>query len=318
MPAISAKVSWRPTLRQRLSAWWEGYELQPPPTQARAANDQRAKLAAVPQPKEPTHSVERLSEWEQGRIVFNEEVWGEDFLLPGGKDYFLEFVAPLELGPSSNILDLTAGIGGGPRALHAEFKAWVEGYERDPVLAAEGAARSERAELGTTASVKQHDPLGGTVPKGDYDCVIARDLFYLVPDKRKLLANIHRILRAPGQLSFTDYVVGDRNQKLDFEEWKMGEPGAPAPVMLDDWQELLQEIGFKLRAAEDISDRYAELILDGWREAYAKFASGRIPREGLPWLHDEAHFWAARSKAIQSGAIRVVRLHVIKKAPSNL
>ena len=74
-----------------------------------------------------------------------EELWGEGFLAPGGREEILRLAVPLGLSASSSVLLLGAAAGGPPRTLATDLNVWVTCLEQDPVLRELAARRIQRA-----------------------------------------------------------------------------------------------------------------------------------------------------------------------------
>ncbi len=134
----------KPPFMERFKAWWEGYEyIVPTPPEDKPAKTAEAK----PEPTLDTPAEAKLDRalWTPERAEAAELIWGKGFIWPGGEAYFLELIKPFALNPAMSLLELSAGLGGGTRAVHAALGLWVTGLEPFPKLAELGMERSHMA-----------------------------------------------------------------------------------------------------------------------------------------------------------------------------
>jgi hypothetical protein len=308
----------KPSLGERLRAWWDGYSLVMPTRApedddaAGAAADNAASASSAPDsslsdPRIPTS-------WTPTRIKAAQLIWGEGYLSPGGEGYFTELVNPLGLVPAVTLLDLNAGIGGGIRAAHHGFGAWTEGYEVVPELASAGMQMSKMAGLSSKAPVRVFDPVGENFPKGPYDCVIAREFFYRIANKQALLGRVERSMKKRGQLLFTDFVLTDPNKaSASVDAWHATEPVPSTPWTEADYVALFERLEFELRISDDITEQYRGLIQEGWRNLMPTLeAMHDTPVDIMRAVLDEVGLWTRRSMILKSGDIRLMRFHVLK------
>lgn len=305
----------RPPFGERLKAWWDGYEYVAP-----------AKPAAPPEAVElPTSEVLPVDEkpilraWTDERITATEVIWGDGFIWPGAADYFLDLVKPFGLTPALSVLDLSAGLGGGTRALTVKFGVWVEGLEPSPVLAAQAMEKSTMAGLAKRAPVHSYDPETVELPKGKYDCVLAREAFFSVLNKSGLFKSIERALKDKGQIIFTDYVLSKPNlESAAVADWKNKEASVVWPHSIDEYKALITQLGLEMRICDDMTDRYRALIMSGWGHFMGMLKDNRLPPKIMLQVVEEAELWFSRMKAFESGDVRLYRFHLLKKKPSLL
>lgn len=303
-------------LRRRLHAWWEGIDLPPD-----ADNDQPGRLGEpllldtkAPSERDfPESAAERAKLWPIRRIEAAELIWGEDALLPGGADYSVTLAKPLGLTAALSLLDLTGGLGGSTRALAQAFGVWVTGLERDGDLAREAHARSTQAKLEKKAPVREFDPDNLELKRQAFDCIFARELFYTIADKKRLLMALQSGLKDRGQLLFTDYVLGPQPQGASFRKWADGERLPCYPVALELLQSLLESLHFDCRIAADDSDTYRTYVMAAWTRIAEELESGRIPRHLLSRVVEEAERWARFVDVLNEGEMRVYRFHAFYK-----
>lgn len=307
--------SHRPTFRERFRAWWEGYYL-PEEEEDSYPDDQPLMLTELA-PKEL--SVEDVDDpnkiWSRWRIEAAEQIWGRDFLIPGGAEYSVQLAKPLSLGPSVSLVDLSAMLGGGTRALVDAFGVWVTGLEGDADLADEGNQRSRQRDMEKKAPIRWYEPARVELKAGSFDRVLARDLMFLMPDREKeqLLESVHRGLKEKGHLLFTDLVLKDDGPASDLvQNWGRRELQTPHPWSIDRLMAKLVALDFDVRICEDETDHYRGFILQAFADLVSKLENRSIPRNIQRKVFEEAERWAARMTALDKGGLRSYRVHAFK------
>lgn len=307
--ASGGKIRRRP-LGTRLKAWWEGYELVDPNQQAADVDGPAA--VDTPPVEKPSRKL-----WTAESAEAAELIWGNGFVLPGGEGYFLDLVKPFGLTPAMSVLDLSAGLGGGTRALTTNFGVWVEGMEPSPKLAELAMEKSTMAGLSKKAPIKNYDPDALDLPKSKFDCAFSREALFSVVRKDETLKAMEKALKDKGQIVLTDFVV--RSSKLETDavtNWRDAEPSLIWPWSPDDYSNLAAALGLELRVAEDMTDKYRVMIMQGWSEFMNMLKDKRLLPKMMLEVVEEAELWANRIKAIDSGDVRIFRFHLLKKKPS--
>lgn len=100
-----------------------------------------------------------------------------------------------------------------------------------------------------------------------YDAAFLIDTGVHLPDKKKALVNIHKILNKGARLVITDWL--QRDKLNDFEEAVFIEPlckywAFPYMISLPQYEKILNEVGFKIIKATDVS----EDVKKTWEEFY--------------------------------------------------
>ena len=296
-------------LRDRLKAWWEGYDLVEKP-------ERRALDLGL------DHHVryERAKEyWETSRLDLVQKVWGEGFSSPGGTDYIMNMVKSFALDPAHSVLDLGAGLGGAARTMCENFGVWVTGLERDADLAEAGTALSVKAGMGKKATIEVFDPETFNIKAKSIDCVFSKEFLFSVKHKREFLEMVEILLKAKGQLLFTDYIYKQRHMPSgDIKTWIDNEPMGAHPWTIEDYQEVFAELHLEIRVTEDITDSFRSLITRSWADYIDSLQRKGISPEMAPALVDEVEIWSRRMQALETGDLRVMRLHVIKRDTDSL
>ena len=270
-----ARAPWR----ARLKAWWEGYELDEPwpPAEPTASAGDAAEL----EPAAPA-APPRRPKWMPPELEAVQQVWGEGFCGPGGADEVLALVEVLGLGREMSMLDLGAGLGGPARAMAKEHGVWISGMEPSPELARIGMELSTKAGMSKKVPITTYDPEKLELPPRKYDCVFAKETFYTIANKQRLIDHIRESLKLRAQLLFTDYLLSEPG--LDTKvvrDWIVGEPAEAHPWSLVECLEALDERRFERAITPlDMSDDFNSLIVQGW-DRCANFIAGEIGAAGL-------------------------------------
>jgi SAM-dependent methyltransferase len=249
------------SLRDRLKAWWEGYELLETP----AAQPTEAEHDGEPEAPRVLHYEPPKQRWETSRVTLVQKVWGEGFATPGGHNHILDMIKILGLDPALTVLDLGAHLGGAGRVMSGKFGVWVTGFEADPALVEAGMGLSVKAGMGEKAPVLAFDPGTFEHKQSSVDCVFSKEFLFTVADKRKFLKAVEDLLKPKGQLLFTDFVLAKPNLRSPtLENWIENEPERPYPWAIEDYEEAFGGLRIDIRVAEDITKAFRAMVIKGW------------------------------------------------------
>lgn len=318
-PAGIARRGPFPEFKKRLRAWWEGIDVKDldkvqadksvsapvvPPAREAPASVAPVKKPPTPEVRPPVTDVDVL-----------QNLWGEGFSLPGGEEFTMKLLEGIELPAGLPCLDVTAGLGGGLRAIAGQRGVVMEGLESDAVLAAAGQILSERGGMATTAPIRQADPMTVELPAKHYGAIFLRETLVAHEDRRKLLSHLIPSLRPAASLVLTDFVLADRKpggQAL--QAWRAAEPQKPHPFTVDEYAELLDALRFNVRACDDLSTEYGAFIQAGWKRLHTCLQTAKLPPETATTLMNEGKVWLARSRALESGQLRLVNIKATLRA----
>lgn len=251
--------------------------------------------------------------WPVARIEAAEQIWGPDNLGPGPANFSMELLNPVGIHSETNIVDLAARLGSTGREISRKNGTWVTNLEWDPDLAKDGQHRSIRHDLDKKSPVNPYDPNSFDLQAGRFDCVFARELFYLVENKARLFDVVATGLRPRGQFIFTDFLVTRAGAVTsDMESWFAYEDVRPTPWSLAQTTDALQKEGMEVRISSDITERYRDLIVQAWVGLSEKLEKGAIPRHLLKAVANEAERWAAFRRCLDAGSIVVYRFHAFR------
>jgi len=231
----------------------------------------------------------------------SEKMWGQGYVTPGDSHLTELLIGPLGITKDMNMLDLSAGLGGRLRKTTADFGVYITGLEPDPEIAVRGMALSVAEGRGKHAAIAAYDPMN-LVPPHTYDCVIARETIYRVPDKEKFIQSIAACCKPKAQVSFTDYIVNPESRdKPAIVAWRAFEKGSD-PIGLVEMAELWAKTGISIRVHDDQTDYYKKEVKKGL-VAFAQFmASGIKPdAETKKAIEKRIAVWGHRLAAIDAG-----------------
>ena len=299
----------------RLRAWWNGVEPEDLIVAGPRAMKSRVQKKA---PRAETSLVAPLAEWENGRIRVMQVIWGADHGMPGGADHVSALMKPFGLEPGKSVMVFGANIGGAVRTIATECQALTTGYEIDGDLAHAGKQLSATAGLDRKAEMQLYVPADFDLPPNSFDGILSAEALYRYRNKYELLAKLQKSLRPKGQLCITDFVLAPgvkpndpRLKAFSGEELEFWQA--------EQYERRFRELSLDVQATEDIGDSYRQMILRGWAElAQADPAKLATARAFSSELEAELAYWADRMKALESGALQLLRFHVIKKSETRL
>lgn len=141
-------------------------------------------------------------------IALCEAVWGEGFLSPGGTAEVGRVIGAEDIRGAS-VLEIGAGAGGTALALAEGLGAgYVTGIDvEDTVL---DHARALVATRGLSGRIGLVKVAPGPLPfaPDSFDVVFSKEAIVHIPDKRALMAEIHRVLKPGGRFLASDWLIG--------------------------------------------------------------------------------------------------------------
>jgi cyclopropane fatty-acyl-phospholipid synthase-like methyltransferase len=315
-PPDAPKGPFRLSMRDRLVAWWEGYDLSPlrarEKAEAEEAASQAATDAAPAPPPGTTGRLDRFGKplWTATRIQVAEKMWGEGLTTPGGQEYMESLVKPLGLNKTMSVLDMSAGLGGLTRAIHRVYGAWVTGVEANPMLAQHGMEYSKKAHLKKQAPISHYDPNAFNIDRR-YDAIFAKETLFTVADKGALFRKINDAIKPGGQLLLIDYVLTSPDMLPSLRAWSDVEPEEPFPWSIDEARETLKRLGFDVRVAEDGTARQISSIASALSILQKHLQSHELDAETRTAVTTEVGLWAKRAEALTKG-LKLYRFHALK------
>ncbi len=283
-PILAPASTFAAALRDRVRGWWE------------------ADLAdAVPGEGDLSFDRFTLARW----------LWGEGHLLPGGDAHVTDLVASAALGPHSAILDISAGLGGGPRAIAQAYDLYVTGLDRDYEAARRGMAASEAAGLAKRAAIARFDPDEFELKPASFDCVLGREATYALQEKERFLRGLVQGLKPRAQLVLTEFTLASTDATLEVEAWIEGNDPRPSLWSLAQYADCLAALACPVQAAEDMTESYRRLVVSAWERLLDAVDLKRLSAHHRETVAEEAERGLRLVAALDSGALRFHRFLAI-------
>jgi SAM-dependent methyltransferase len=201
--------------------------------------------------------------------AFGEEIGQNSWLTA---DEFRRFFAWLEIGASSNVLEIASGSGGPALFMARETGCRVTGVDLNEAgVAAANAAAADQGLSDRTRFVRGDAREALPFDVGSFDALVCIDSINHMYDRMRVLSEWHRVLRSGGRLLFTDPITVTgmiRREEMVARSGSMGD-FVFTPPGLD--ETLLNSAGFELTRVEDVTPNM-EAVAAAWREARASHA----------------------------------------------
>lgn len=293
----------QPSLRERLQAWWEGYDLPQTPVVSAASYD-----IEIPEELPP------VPEWNKPRQELVQMLWGNGFSIPGEPSYVLDLVKPFGLTPENTMLEIGAGLGGGARAIASKLGTYVDGFDLNEDIAKRANEFSIIAGKDKKVKMKSFDPATYEPRKNYYDAALIRETLMAIDDKVGLIENILVALRPQSSIVIADYFLTDRKpgpaaiaalEAENRETW----PCDAAPII-----QKMEAMDFELRVDVDDTVSYTDRVRAAWAAVAAKIAKNPVPEEISDALMRETELWRLRNDAFEAGEFCMRRIVGFKQS----
>lgn len=295
----------------RFKAWWEGVE---PHALVRANQPERkaeAKHVVLDADQAAAAAGRRYG---PTRLALIQRLWGAECHMPGGAARSLDLFLPTSLKDNAATCDLSAGLGGGTRLMHAKLGLWVDAFEADPELAEQAQEISNRLGLARRVPIRTYDQAMLDFSGKRYDGFLLREVLFQFPSIRTALDAVNAALKDGGHVVFTDFAFATdaKREEPVAREWVEKDPMAAGPFSLKQYKQTLQNLGWETRIFEDDTDQYRKMVLAGWANLLGGIDKTELTRGFVDAMLMEAEIWLLRMKAMDSGALKLLRVHAIK------
>lgn len=286
---------------RRMKTWWYGFEALGIET-------------ATPVVDLPSRSSEEVNEAaERSKAV--QLIWGDGYLNPGGPDYLLALVKPLNVNPAMSLLDLSAGLGGSTRQIATTFDVYITGLERSPEIAAQGHAMSIKAGLAKKVPISAYDVEHFELRPKAFDAILGQYLTVGVRDKERFFAQVGQALKARGQFTFTDFVItGAAAQDPRLKPWADTAPYPITPWKPQHYVDYLNDTGFQCRVSEDQSETFRDLVLGRWQQVVQTEAFKNLSKPAATALFAEGSKYMEILKLMDEKLIAFYRFYATAKS----
>lgn len=299
------------TLKQKLHAWWEGYDLQ-------ALEAQREKVTQD-QDLDGPDELSRVSDPNAitiDRLDFLQMLWGKGAIRPGNKEHYIKDSKTLLLTDSTSVAEFGGGLGAYGRAMAATNICYVDSYENDPMLVETADAYQATADEKKFTSYHRLEL--GDAPSGrTYHRALVNRYLHRLEDPVAMLGEIKLLLKEGGSILINEYTAGPRGLLPDSTQAMMDGFSAPhALIGRDIFCTALEELGFDVRTSEDRSAEHLGQIAAAWMQMDQQLVDAgedfNLATYG-GYLAQETTRWSVLSKALKDGQLEFSRIFALLK-----
>jgi ubiquinone/menaquinone biosynthesis C-methylase UbiE len=225
----------------------------------------------------------------------------------GGTDAVNALADAAKVRDYHHVLDVCSGMGGPARWLAHRYGCRVTGIDLT-TSRIDGATRlTSKVGLDGRVEFKQGNATAMPFTDATFDAVVSQEAWCHIPDKRSLIAECVRVVKARGVIAFTD-IVSLARMTPDEERRLLAEMFIPRPFFVSEYTQLLTERSCTIEQNVDLSDEWIGILvarLDMYRSlrdtTIAKFGEARY----LEYDHAYSHFVGLFSNR-KLGGFRVV------------
>ncbi len=166
-------------------------------------------------------------------------------------------IEKVQAGPEHRVLDVGCGIGGPAIRLARATGAAVTGITVSARQVELATARVSADGMGEQVRIQYANAMDLPFPADSFDTAWALESIFHVPDRRRALEQLARVVRPGGRLVLTDYfqripVRADRKPLIDAFLTNSLISSLPR---IDEYRHILHDSGFRLEEATDLTER---------------------------------------------------------------
>jgi ubiquinone/menaquinone biosynthesis C-methylase UbiE len=224
-----------------------------------------------------------------------------DHFHTGGFRASLELQELARIQAGDRVLDIGAGLGGSARMLAAAHGCTVDCLELSPDYCAGAKLLNRLTGLDDRIGVHQGSALDLPFPDAAFDAAWMQNVGMNIADKRRLYAEVRRVLRPGGRFAFQEIAAGAAATAYFPLPWA-SDPADSSLISAAAFHALLGESGFVTEFFEDVSDAQMNPPASGTR---ASAAQGELTL--AVFVDDLALKAGNATRSLREGQIRFVR-----------
>jgi ubiquinone/menaquinone biosynthesis C-methylase UbiE len=200
----------------------------------------------------------------------------------GGREATTELAAGLALDRSDSVLDIGCGIGGTARFLAETYGCHVTGIDLTPEYVAVAESLSRRVGLAERVSFRVASAFELPFEGSTFDVATLLHVGMNIPDKARLAAEAHRVLKPYGTFAVYDVMrIGEGELRFPVP-WSTG-PETSFLETPEHYREALESAGFRIASQTD----RREMAKAFFARMRARIAEQGVPPLGLHILMGE-------------------------------
>ena len=240
--------------------------------------------------------------YDQQHIGFLEEIWGDGFLSPGGRDEVDRVLSGVQTA-GKRVLDIGCGTGACAALLATEYgAAHVTGIDvEDPVCQA-AVKRLENKGLSDKVSVVKVEPGPFPFDTESFDVVFSKDSIIHIPDKLGLAREAYRVLREGGQFAVSDWLIShDGKPSAQMADYIKAEGLDFAMASPLTYGTAMREAGFSNIELVNRNLWYAKVAAEELKWLMGTNRSGLSVRHGKDFIDDQIDIWTKLVNVLELG-----------------
>ena len=166
-----------------------------------------------------------------------------------------------KINQSTHVLDLCCGLGGPARYLAYHHGCRVTGVDMNTDRLAGAVRLTERTKLQDRVLFHHANALQTGLADETFDVIVSQEAFCHIPNKKTLITECVRLLKPGGRIVYTD-ILARSNMTNEIRSRLETEMVFSELSTLEQYCHLLEEKGCQVIEVEDLSDNWAEILID--------------------------------------------------------
>ncbi len=166
-----------------------------------------------------------------------------------------------KINESAHVLDLCCGLGGPARYLAYHYGCRVTGVDMNTDRLAGAVRLTERTKLQDRVLFHHANALQTGLADETFDVIVSQEAFCHIPNKKTLITECVRLLKPGGRIVYTD-ILARSNMTNEIRSRLETEMVFSELSTLEQYCHLLEEKGCQVIEVEDLSDNWAEILID--------------------------------------------------------